>query len=456
MAGGIDHLYRYSGASTVKSAADGPCMQFATSGGAGEFPYFFQGSLRQPRQAARLLRVLANVVASRFHLPPAMLKRILATRDPVVTCGGGMLRFEAFSACCGVYARVDLSPDAYDGVVVGQGATNVDFNADFRAALAQIRDHERVGFSVGADEVALLRGADQWVERKVRLPLRWLKGFVEVQTCQARMERRVALGKIETLRFLRSLPRSTDSRTVHHAVPTSGPGLRLTQRACPEGTEIRGLERLRILDELAPWADALELYTDPVSGATGWRLRFGPLDFHLVLSPETWRGFSGEGQALDDLASPEPTRLLSLARGALRWQAELRAEEFATDWSVPAAAVRQTLATLGTRGLVGFDLARAAYFHRELPFDLGLVEELHPRLRDARELVATDGVKLLRQNGDDREAEVRGDGVVHRVRLVGETERCTCPWHARHHGGRGPCKHILAVRIAFPTGDIDE
>src|SRR5262249_49873042 len=156
-------------------------LQLATSGGAAPFPYFFQGQLKRPRLTAQLLRALAKVVTTRFHIPPAMLRKILLTRDPVVTSGGGLIRFEGFSACCSAYARVDVCPDAYDGVVVEQGTTNVDFNADMRAALAQVRDNERVSLAVGTDEVALLRGTDQVIERKVPLPVRWLKGFVEMQ-----------------------------------------------------------------------------------------------------------------------------------------------------------------------------------------------------------------------------------------------------------------------------------
>ncbi len=27
-------------------------------------------------------------------------------------------------------------------------------------------------------------------------------------------------------------------------------------------------------------------------------------------------------------------------------------------------------------------------------------------------------------------------------------DRCTCPWFGAHGSGRGPCKHILAARLA--------
>src|SRR5207247_4148922 len=134
---------------------------------------------------------------------------------------------------------------------------------------------------------------EQIVERKVKLPMRWLKGFVEVQAYQSRMQQRTHLGKVETLRFLRSLPRSTMARTVYWIVP-AGKGLRLSQREGADGLHVAGIERLRLLDDLSPLADGLTVFADGRGDASEWQLHFGPLSFHLTLSAEVWRGFSGE------------------------------------------------------------------------------------------------------------------------------------------------------------------
>ena len=442
----IEHTYRYAFPSHLEEKRKREQLQIATSGGVADFPYFFQGQLKHPRVTAQLLRVLSKVVGSRFHIPPAMLQKIIRLADPVVTSGGGLLRFEGFSACCSAYARVDLNPDAYEGVVAGQGTTNVDFNADMRAALAQVRDGESVGLAVGKEDVTLLRGAEQVIERKVPLPVRWLKGFVEVQAYQSRMEKRAEIGKIETLRFLRSLPRSTTSRSVFWAVP-AGNGLRLSQRESPDCVKLAGLDRLRLLEDLAPFASGLRIFADPRGEASEWQLLFGPLSFHLTLTAEVWRGFSGEGQVLGELATKERDKILSHVRGLLKWQAELRLEEFAANWDARPETIRFALAALGSRGLVGVDVSRGAYFHRELPFDLDLIEELHPRLAGARKLVEQNNVRLLQQTKALTEAEVAGSDVTHRVRLTADGATCTCPWHAKHQGKRGPCKHVLAVKI---------
>ena len=284
--------------------------------------------------------------------------------------------------------------------------------------------------------------------------MRWLKGFVEIQSYQSRMESRVRLNKIETLRFLRSIPRSTIAKTVYWIVPTAT-ALRLSQREAPNSLRVAGIERLRLLDDLAPLADGLTVFADARGEATEWQLHFGPLTFHLALSAEVWRGFSGEGQALNDLASKDRDRLLNLVKGLLKWQAEIRPTEFALNWKTSPDELRQAFALLGSRGLVGYDLGRNAYFHRELPFDLSLIEAMHPRLKNARKLIDAGGIRILKQTAKLIEAEVPGSDVTHRVRLSDAGDRCTCPWHAKHQGARGPCKHMLAVKIFTGLNSAD-
>lgn len=102
------------------------------------------------------------------------------------------------------------------------------------------------------------------------------------------------------------------------------------------------------------------------------------------------------------------------------------------------------MAHLAASGLIGFDLAQGAWFHRVLPFDLASVEALNPRLRAARKLADNQAV-MLREGG----ADIQSDNALHRVQLDGDTYSCTCPWYAKNKATRGPCKHVLATQIAM-------
>jgi SWIM zinc finger len=100
---------------------------------------------------------------------------------------------------------------------------------------------------------------------------------------------------------------------------------------------------------------------------------------------------------------------------------------------------------LGASGHVGYDLAEEAYFFRRLPWSEGDAEAYNPRLRAARALLADGAVRL---DGDGVTARVGTGEIVHLVR-ADQTGRlsCTCQWWARYRGGRGPCRHVLAVRM---------
>ncbi|MBI3924058.1 MAG: SWIM zinc finger family protein [Armatimonadetes bacterium] len=429
----LEHVARYRQPSEVRSTPGGETRIFvATSLELPDPPLFFQGRLTRPRPTADLLLALSRVVAARYHVPRAMLARILRESDPVVTCGLDRIRWEGFSACCSLYARLDLLPESLEGALLAQGTTNVDFGAEMRAALARLRQDQVCRLAIGPHEVEL----DQVVERRVSLPLRWLKGFVEAQALQAGMELRYQLDAAEARRFLCSLPRTRGSAVVTSA----GRGLRLSQ--AEQGLRVAGLERLRILEDVVRHACGLRIYAHP-GGASAWELVCEGARFHLVLSPETWRGFSGEGKMLEPLSREVASEDVESVRQALSWEPVLSPEGLAARTGLSSATVTRALAQLAGVGAVGYDLELGGYFRRRLPFDYSRVEALQPRLKSARRLLASDGVRW-----EGARAWVRGGGVEHQVRVQGEKWRCTCPWFARHSGERGPCKHVLAAQLS--------
>ena len=83
----MEHTYAYAGMSQVESAASGPNLTLATSGGVDTsrqpavHPFFFAGTLRQPLVTAACLSTLSDIVAS--HFVQDVVDR-LALKDPVV------------------------------------------------------------------------------------------------------------------------------------------------------------------------------------------------------------------------------------------------------------------------------------------------------------------------------------------------------------------------------------
>ncbi|MCQ4212840.1 SWIM zinc finger family protein [Streptomyces longispororuber] len=444
----------YRRPSALESSAGSALLGLETSRGATpsgpqDHPRFFAGFLTAPQVASAGLLAVADVAAARYYQ-----RQLRASLDPVVTGSGDRLRFESFSGCGGVYARLDVLAEGLDGDEVRHGTTNVDVNNPLREALSRIGCDDPLHLRVGPEELTVTTLDGPVVEKKVPLPDRWLRGFAEAQVIAAGFELRAELPAADAVRFLRSLPRSS-GRGARWVVP-AGRSLRPTTRAVPGAVCLPGPERLVALQRVLRHATALRVY-GPVAAsdaavASAWEAVLPGMRLTLTLSPDAARGFSGEGGVLESLATDQAAEDAELTAVLLAWEPRIDLADLAAASGLPVDRVRAALVRLGTSGRVGYDTAEAAYFHRELPYEADRVERHNPRLRDARALVRAGAVALRGEVG----TVAADDGHVHRVREDGGTSSCTCMWWARYRGGRGPCKHALAVRMvrrgATPSG----
>jgi hypothetical protein len=281
-------------------------------------------------------------------------------------------------------------------------------------------------------------------ERKVPLPGRWLKGVGEVQALGRPMRLVAELPGAEAQRFIRAVPRG--SRRPLWAVP-AGRTLTLATSPRPGAACLAGPHRLAELGPLLRFARGLRVYSAAAGPRSlpmpsAWELDLGTARFTLTLSPEHYRGFTGEGALLGLLADPGAAADADMVGALLAWDPRIDAGRLAARAGFPAERVTAALTYLAARGRVGYDLAEESFFHRELPFGPAL-EAMHPRLAGARALVSSGSV-VAGQRG----ALVRSGGTEHRVTFAAPHDICTCPWWGKHQGTRGPCKHVLAARMA--------
>lgn len=435
----IEQVYTYDRVSELRTAPTGAILDLAVDRNLSVEPVFLKARALAPHITARSLRAVSEIVGSRFYVPSSMLAKILREADPVVTVGGDAVRFEGFSACCSAYIRLDLDDAALEVEARHKGTTNVDFGPELRGALATFAQDTQMGISIGADAVEIEKDGEAIVEKKVPLPLRWVKGFAEVQVAVAGMESAFSLRKIAAQRFLRGLPRGKNDQQLW--VSAVGPNARVVTRETPGAVPLRGSHRLRVFEPLAGLADRLDVHVNRASGATSWALNFGTQRLWLVLNAEPWRGFSGDGGLLRQIASRDKTGVASIA-AQLNWQDQIDPNALAAKTDLSSEAVAVALAELAAGGRIGFDLERGTYFHRELPFDITRIEGLNPRLKSAKVLVESGAVRWA---GDV--ADVVSRDVTHTVTPDADGWLCTCPWFAKNRGQRGPCKHVLAVEM---------
>lgn len=403
-------VYRYAAASSLSVQGGDVALGLSTT----DPGTFLDAFVERADVVAAALLLVGKVASSRFY-EPMTAARLAAIADPIITAGDGRVRFESLSACCGVAARLDLLADGLD--ITGQqaGTTNVDLGADMRRLLGGVLPRDPLHLKVGESGLHVTTLDGVVYERRVALPERWVRSLAELQVLASRMTPRAVLDQRQFRAFLRSLPPRTPPRSTLWAHPAVG-GLRLGSRPVPGAVPLGGPERLRVLEPLLRHTRAARVYTGDgdAPGASWWELDLPHARLGLALSPATSRGFSGEGALLD--------------RGAGERAAGLDAD--------------------AARGRLGYDLAEGRHFARLLPVGRDLLDE-HPRHVKARALVDAGAV---RPEGDHH--VVRGRWHEHVVRLTRQGDRCTCPWYAEYRGTRGPCAHVVAVRLVVDDAAV--
>lgn len=442
-----DYGYAYAAASVIEKIAAGSSIGLSHTAELEEVaavPCFFWGRLREPYLTAKCLSTVAKTVRSRFALTA---QELAAMRDPIVTAGAGQVRFEGFSSCNGVYARLDIRPEGLNGEFLASGTTNVDFNEPMIHALNGITRTEDVTLAVGQQSVTLITEKSKAVEQKVKLPHRWIKGLTSVQHYLAEMEEVFVLSRVQAVQLFQTLPKGTVKNDLY-VVQRAG---KVLFSPLQQGKHVRigGAHRLRLMEGLLPFLDSLHIYRSGDGQAAGFIVVLGHLQLVFAFSADTYRGFSGEGKALEYLSEALPAELVygvnSLMKANETFHPTLLALEH--DLSLPTADA--LTANLSSIGLLGYDLINNDHFYRRLPFKTERILSLNPRLKNARKLVAETDIIFNAKRPGYTEARVKGTGnFYHTVIIENGTARCTCDWFTAHQGKRGLCKHVLAVRIA--------
>jgi len=402
---------------------------------------FFWGRLTDPYITSRCLITLSNVVQSSFNLSPFQMALL---KDPIVTAGNEKIRFEGFSHCAGVYARVDVLPGGHDGEFPENGTTNVDFNQPMISALSSVNKSEKVVLSVGKKEVGLSKGVQKVVERKVPLPTKWIKGLTTVQLFLADAEKAFTFNRIQALQLFQSLPNGKPKTDYYLVMRGTKP--MFSPVKSDNGICIGGIHRLRLLEPLLPLCTELRVFPHSSMQSVTWQLYFGTVRFSLSISRDAWRGFSGEGAALESLIEDIPDNWIDAVDKFSYANHEFNPTLLSIEEGLDLQKVDNITGRLSAMGLLGYDLDENNFFYRRLPFKLSRILSLNPRLKDAEKLLEEGKVEIILRTDSRIEAKVEGSGVNHFVVLIGESEKCTCTWFSKHQGERGLCKHILAVK----------
>ena len=199
--------------------------------------------------------------------------------DPVITVHPDRLFLEAFSQDQSVYACLIVDPAVF--ATEGDGRYRHDEHRFHRlavGALGELRTSRRTTFRVGAAGLEVsTAGAGGRFEKKVDLPDAWVRGFLQVQAAMGMPGTRITVPPIDLLsaiRFLRYTKARVSPRALRyefepgqdvrlvlepweHVVPLVGAEHSYTEQ---KTTRVWGRRRLKLIEGLLPFAEAVDIY----------------------------------------------------------------------------------------------------------------------------------------------------------------------------------------------------
>ena len=403
--------------------------------------------------------------------------------DPLVTVSEQGLAVEVFSSDESSYARLFLRAGAaYEAQQRRDGTSYLALDDSLRRGIGRLRSYRSSTLRLGPEPDAAAAGPTR--ERDIRVPLRWLRAFGQVQAASTLPAHRFELAPIDLYNVLLTLrtrrakqsPRALRYELVPGeaprlvlepwdlVIPGTGPAYR---GSTPVVVRTWGRRRLSVLARLLPHARSIEVRLVGAGLPAYYVIDLGDAELSLALSGWTDSGWAGIA-SFDLLVAGEVDELL--ARRTLELLSKRSGGEtldgLATALERERGEVRQAILHHMQRGTVVHDLAGDRYLARSLLAEPPPAEAL--RYRDPREAQAhrllelDDAVRLTKVHdlggeGTRIEGEVE-DPQAHRTYRSSFTldregrtvdASCTSPQFRRSGLREGPTVPMIALRLLF-------
>ena len=415
--------------------------------------------------------------------------------DPVITVHPDKVFFEVFSRDESAYANLSISHDALemhsDPVC---GTTNIDFSDALHDGIQQFRTYRPTRLTVGESAVRLAtEGKPEVLEKKIRVPDSWLRGFLQVQSAALLPSDTFRLAAVDLYNALRYLRMHRDIKGRRRGIRVElVPGQRVRMVLEPWETVIEGSaepyvgpaakvvrvwgrRRLAMLSRMLPFVDSVEVHVLGSGLPSFWVLASPLMTMTIGLTGFT---ASNWAKALDlDLLLPrddgkESDKKLQkiLQRLSRDWVAD--AAKLSRTTKLTGESLWQPLQTGCQLGRVMYDLPSDAYRYRPLVGDS--VEMPRLQYRSGREREAFDLVRRQKAITIVSENRIAGTGVELTGRAVVKEDKreyrpqmligdegmvsraeCTCNLYRTQGLKAGPCAHLTALRLEHTARQRD-
>lgn len=401
--------------------------------------------------------------------------------DPVITVHPDELFFECFSRDESSYGRLGVGYDVFQNVGEFEcGTTNIDYSEQLYDEFQKIRSYKTTQFEIDPSGFEVQTSASAaYKEVKIDVPDSWVRGFLQVSSAMSLPAVRFELHPMDVHNICFLLRRRREikgPRALRYQLRPGEPVRVIlepwnTVLDCPRSIftgdaeeEIRvwGRRRIHILERLIPVARRFTVQLLGNGLPSFYMADLGDMSFTLGLSGWTANDWSAAGQ-FDLLAPRADVDSVTQQRvfEALRENWYEAPDSLAQRLGLDRATVLGALAAWTQAGRAMWDPRQQVYRVRELTQDPLPIDQL--RFANEREQSATrfidDNLVKIRSdfttNEDVRvlEGSVRGarKKFLPELRLDADQRMisgtCTCNWHNQNQLRKGPCEHLLALRL---------
>ncbi len=401
--------------------------------------------------------------------------------DPVITVHPDEVFFECFSQDESSYGKLSCSYNVFTEISDFQcGTTNIDYSAELYGEFQKIRGYKDTSFVIDPSGFeAQTTNEAVYKEVKIDLPDSWVRGFLQVSaamTLPATIFELHPMDVFSLCQFLRRFKEKEGPRAVRFVLEPGKPIQAIFEpwyeiltfhRSIYRDNQAKtiriwGRRRLLTLERLIPLTKIFRVVLLGSGLPSFFMADMGDMTFTLGLSGWTTNDWSRAGN-FDLMAPRGQVDLLTQEKvfTALKENWLDTAGNLAQKLAIDTSVVSSALTAYTQAGRVVYDLQKGVYRVRELSresLDFQALRFGSEQERLANELVDHDKVKITTQVENDR-LQIRGKvktktETLTTLAVIDKDQRlvdgsCECSFFGANKLRKGPCEHILALRITL-------
>lgn len=402
--------------------------------------------------------------------------------DPVITVHPDELFFECFSQDESSYGRLGVKYEGFKNIKeFACGTTNIDYSDDLYNEFQKIRSYKSTFFNVDPSGFEVkTTNEDDYKEVKIDLPDSWVRGFLQVNSAMTMPMITFDLHPMDIYNICTILRRNKERlgpRSLKYILKPDQPVKIIfepwnIELECPRSVyygkdshEIRvwGRRRLLILERLVQLAKKFKVYLLGQGMPSFYIADLGHMTFTLGLSGWTANDWASAGNF--DLLAPRANVddiTKQTVFNSLKENWYETPDKLASKLNLDRGTVLGAMGAYTQAGRAIYDLDKQVYRVRELskdPLPMDKLRFSNPREESAVKFVNNNLVAIGAISESSGITNISGtvnDGYYKYYSSLSidsdlkiNIATCTCNWYTQNKLYKGPCEHMLALRMQY-------